>query len=230
MATPRIYADFHNADAQGRLRLNCIGTEEDLASQPENYTRVPGDRGARVVAHGRDPYFSGWTDTLQLNYLHAGCRAAMQDELLRVADRCDGVRCDMAMLLEPDIIERTWGARAHPSDGSPPVKAPFWLEAIARTRARWPRFLFAAEVYWDLEPLLEQRGFDLTYDKRLYDCLIHGDAESVRRLGVGGPCHDGSKSSHTLSIRRRSSSISAKVFSRSLKRDNMRVLLSDVGP
>src|SRR4051794_18141854 len=30
---PRIYADFHNADQQGRLRLNCVGTLEDLARQ-----------------------------------------------------------------------------------------------------------------------------------------------------------------------------------------------------
>jgi hypothetical protein len=30
---PKVYADFHNADAQGRLRLNCIGTTEDLARQ-----------------------------------------------------------------------------------------------------------------------------------------------------------------------------------------------------
>ncbi len=30
---PRIFADFHNADTQGRLRLNCIGTVEDLARQ-----------------------------------------------------------------------------------------------------------------------------------------------------------------------------------------------------
>jgi hypothetical protein len=30
MVAPRIYVDFHNADAQGRLRLNCIGTAEDL--------------------------------------------------------------------------------------------------------------------------------------------------------------------------------------------------------
>ena len=29
----RVFADFHNADVQGRLRLNCIGTVEDLASQ-----------------------------------------------------------------------------------------------------------------------------------------------------------------------------------------------------
>ena len=31
MNQPRVFADFHNADAQGRLRLNCIGTVEDLA-------------------------------------------------------------------------------------------------------------------------------------------------------------------------------------------------------
>ena len=29
----RVFVDFHNADVQGRLRLNCIGTIEDLASQ-----------------------------------------------------------------------------------------------------------------------------------------------------------------------------------------------------
>ncbi len=33
MLKPRIYADFHNADSQGRLRLNCVGTREDLAQQ-----------------------------------------------------------------------------------------------------------------------------------------------------------------------------------------------------
>jgi hypothetical protein len=27
----RIYADFHNADREGRLRLNCVGTIEDLS-------------------------------------------------------------------------------------------------------------------------------------------------------------------------------------------------------
>ncbi len=33
MAKPKVYADFHNADPQGRLRLNCVGTIEDLARQ-----------------------------------------------------------------------------------------------------------------------------------------------------------------------------------------------------
>ena len=33
MNNPRIFADFQNADAKGRLRLNCIGTIEDLSRQ-----------------------------------------------------------------------------------------------------------------------------------------------------------------------------------------------------
>ncbi len=33
MSHPRVFADFHNADSQGRLRLNCVGTIEDLAKQ-----------------------------------------------------------------------------------------------------------------------------------------------------------------------------------------------------
>ncbi|MFB2876629.1 hypothetical protein [Floridanema aerugineum] len=33
MSHPKIFADFHNADEQGRLRLNCVGTIEDLSRQ-----------------------------------------------------------------------------------------------------------------------------------------------------------------------------------------------------
>jgi hypothetical protein len=30
---PKVYADFQNADEQGRLRLNCAGTLADLSRQ-----------------------------------------------------------------------------------------------------------------------------------------------------------------------------------------------------
>lgn len=33
MSLSKVFVDFHNADEQGRLRLNCIGTIEDLARQ-----------------------------------------------------------------------------------------------------------------------------------------------------------------------------------------------------
>jgi hypothetical protein len=152
------------------------GSEADLAREPYNWVRV----GQRIFAHGRDPYFPGWPDTLQLNYFHPGLRAAMRADLLAVARCCDGVRCDMAMLLLPDVFRRTWGLRADPADGTPADERPFWPEAIAAVRQEHPGFTFLAEVYWDLEWTLQQQGFDFTYDKRLYDRLHTGSGASVR--------------------------------------------------
>jgi len=162
------------------------GSEADLAREPQNYARVEragrgkGAQAGTILAYGRDPYFAGWPDTFQLNYRHAGCREAQLVELGAVAERCDGVRCDMAMLLQPEIIKRTWGDRALPRDGLPPRDEAFWPEAIKAIRRRHPEFLFIAEVYWDMEYELQQAGFDLTYDKRLYDRLLAGAAEPVR--------------------------------------------------
>ncbi len=156
------------------------GTEHDLAANPRNYTRVRGRRSEMILAHGRDPYFPGWPDTLQLNYRHPAARRAMIGELSRIAGQCDGVRCDMAMLVQPDVFLRTWGDRAAPLDGSYPVDRPFWPEGIGQVRQQHPHFLFIAEVYWDMEWNLQQEGFDFTYDKRLYDRLRAGSARPVR--------------------------------------------------
>jgi glycosidase len=156
------------------------GTEEDLAREPMNFTRLRAPDGSEILAYGRDPYFAGWPDTLQLNYQHAGCREAMTLQLLDISERCDGVRCDMAMLVQPEVFDRTWGERATPRDGSAPVKAPFWQRAIGRVKQKRPDFLLIAEVYWDMEWELQQEGFDYTYDKSLYDRLRGGYGQSVR--------------------------------------------------
>jgi hypothetical protein len=146
------------------------GTELDLSRAPQNYTWARRKRGDLLLAYGRDPYFSGWPDTLQLNYGNPATQEAMAGELVRIAGQCDGVRCDMAMLVLPDIFERTWGVKAEP----------FWPTATRRVRERVPDFCFMAEVYWDLEWTLQQQGFDYTYDKRLYDRLRDGHARPVR--------------------------------------------------
>ena len=146
------------------------GTELDLQSAPQNYTRVKRTRGDLVLAHGRDPYFPGWPDTLQLDHSVSATQEAMIGELLKIAGQCDGVRCDMAMLVLPDVFERTWGYRAQP----------FWPMATQRIREQVPDFCFMAEVYWDLEWTLQQQGFDYTYDKRLYDRLREGHSRPVR--------------------------------------------------
>jgi glycosidase len=156
------------------------GSEEDLAREPHNYCRVETRSGPRVLAHGRDPYFPGWPDTLQVNYRHPAFREAMLGVLDAVADQCEGLRCDMAMLVLPDVIHRTWGDRARPADGSAAVDDAFWPAAIDRVRRRRPGFVFMAEAYWDLEWTLQQQGFDYTYDKRLYDRLRAQEAGPVR--------------------------------------------------
>lgn len=152
----------------------------DLEREPQNYRLMDTVHGPLVLALGRDPYFSGWPDTMQLNYRHPRLRAAMTEEMLQIARRCDGVRCDMAMLLLPDVIARTWGNRSLPHDGETPIDAPFWPDAIGQVREHHAEFLFMAEVYWDLEWTLQQQGFDYTYDKRLYDRLHRREAAAAR--------------------------------------------------
>jgi Alpha amylase, catalytic domain len=146
------------------------GTEEDLSRAPHNYAWVKRKQDDLVLAHGRDPYFPGWTDTFQLNYGNPLTQKAMIVELLKIARQCDAVRCDMAMLLLPDVFERTWQIQSEP----------FWPKAIHRVHNQYPDFCFMAEVYWDLEWTLQQQGFDYTYDKRLYDRLREGKARPVR--------------------------------------------------
>lgn len=49
MTKPLIYADFNNADPQGRLRLNCVGTIEDLSRQG-----VCLQEGMRLILHDEE--------------------------------------------------------------------------------------------------------------------------------------------------------------------------------
>ena len=146
------------------------GSEEDLAKSPENYSRVETGRGSRILAHGRDPNFPGWPDTVQLNYANPSLQVAQLAELASIAEKCDGLRCDMAMLQLPEVFQRSWGL----------MLAPFWPKAIKAVRQVRPEFTFLAEAYWDLEWELQQQGFDYCYDKRLYDRLRTADAPSIR--------------------------------------------------
>jgi hypothetical protein len=128
-----------------------------------------------VCACGRDPYFPAWPDVLQLNAFEHGLRQAVIETLTSIATQCDGVRCDMAMLLLNQVFERTWGDRAGQR-----LSTEYWEDVIPPVKKAHPNFQFMAEAYWDLEWELQQKGFDFCYDKRLYDRLEHENAESVR--------------------------------------------------
>ena len=152
------------------------GTDDDLEKYPQNYSRFKSDHGNLILAYGRDPFFAGWPDTVQLDYSNPATVEAMLSVLLRISDQCDGVRCDMAMLILPEVFERTWDRRAQP----------FWPIAIKTVREKVPDFCFMAEVYWDMEWTMQQQGFDYTYDKRLYDRLCEGNARAVREHFYAG--------------------------------------------
>ena len=123
------------------------------------FVEIYGDK--KVLANGRDPNFPCWEDTLQLNYSNECMQDSMKKQLSKIASLCDGVRCDMAMLILPDIFKNTWGKCAEP----------FWNDAIEQVRKKHPKFLFLAEVYWGREYELQQAGFDFVYDKEFYDRL-----------------------------------------------------------
>jgi hypothetical protein len=177
----RLMLDFipnHTARDHPWLTLHpdyyIAGSEDQLLSQPFNFGLAP--KGNKILAFGRDPYFQGWSDTFQLNYSNPQLQAAMREELYKLATICDGVRCDMAMLILPEVFHSTWGIEIQP----------FWPETIQRMRAQRPDFTFIAEVYWDLEWTLQEQGFDFTYDKRLYDRLVQQEARPLREHLLAG--------------------------------------------
>jgi Alpha amylase, catalytic domain len=177
---------------------NHVGMDHPwVRSRPEFFVQAPSERpdffreetarGPRWLAHGKDPYFPGWTDTAQLDYRKPALHAAMGELLRSVAARCDGVRCDMAMLMLNDIFGRTWQQYPAELEGSSGPAQEFWVEAVRGVKEQHPGFLFLAEVYWGLEWRLQALGFDYTYDKTLYERLLSRDAAGVQAhlLGLG---------------------------------------------
>lgn len=49
MSVSGVFVDFHNADEQGRLRLNCIGAIKDLARQQAEL-----ENGQPLILYGED--------------------------------------------------------------------------------------------------------------------------------------------------------------------------------
>ena len=156
------------------------GSADDARSDPASFIETSG----AVFACGRDPFFPAWPDVLQLNALAPGLRQAAIGTVSDIATQCDGVRCDMAMLMLSAIFARTWASRA----GASPADD-YWQLLIPAVKKANCEFKFIAEAYWDQEWELTQQGFDYCYDKKLYDRLERGDAENVRLHLLADPSY-----------------------------------------
>lgn len=145
-------------------------SEADFRADPYTYFR----RADKFFAHGKDPYFPAWSDTVQVNYNSPAAHKFMKNRLLQVAEYSDGVRCDMAMLILPDVFQNTWASTISP--GQPD----FWTDAIDEVKSKDPDFIFIAEAYWDTEWRLHLMGFDYTYDKKLLDFIVRDQINNLK--------------------------------------------------
>ena len=140
-------------------------------------------KSGEVIAFGRDPYFPPWNDTAQLDYSSEALRSQMIGVLKRISRYADGVRCDMAMLLLRDCFRQLWYPLEPDSSFDQRMPGQFWDEAISKVKKANPNFKFIAEAYWDKESQLSGLGFDLCYEKKLYDALVARDlGRALERL------------------------------------------------
>jgi Alpha amylase, catalytic domain len=147
-----------------------LGVGKEFFNRDPHTFFQPFESEKAYFAHGRDPFFPAWQDTIQINFFSIDARTFLCNVLINLTKMCDGVRCDMAMLPLNNVFKNTWGTLL-PSYGFEIPKTEFWAEAIRKVKEVRPDFLFIAETYWDLEWNLQQLGFDYTYDKKLTDRL-----------------------------------------------------------
>ena len=153
-----------------------IHTDRNAAfREPDTYVTA----GDYSIAMGRDPNSAPWPDVLQMNAFSPGYREATIETLGRIASMSDGVRCDMAMLMLDDVVQRTWGQLA-----GEPLASTYWQQVTRAVREQYPDYMFMAECYWDTERTLIGQGFDYCYDKTLYDYLVASNPAAAKEYLV----------------------------------------------
>lgn len=179
----KLFLDFVPNHFHAESSLIDIVPDIFLNVNEETYQRDPHTfykpfEDGRVLAHGRDPFFPAWLDTAQINYYAPSAREFMINNLQKIAAMCDGVRCDMSILVLNNVFQNTWGGALEVSGYKKP-ETEFWPEAISSVKNEHPEFIFLAEAYWDLEFTLQQLGFDYTYDKKLTDRLAVNHIQGI---------------------------------------------------
>jgi hypothetical protein len=169
----KLILDFipNHFNAESKL----ISSNPDLFLQADEELLNSGDAtffttDDKIFAHGKDPYFDAWQDTVQVNYFNTAAYDYLTDILLNLTELCDGIRCDMAMLPLLQVFESTWDNVIRKMNYTRPAHE-FWESAIKSVKDKRKDFIFIAEAYWGIEHEIQNLGFDYTYDKRLTDRL-----------------------------------------------------------
>ena len=135
---PRLRPEPHGAGPSlGRPSTPTSSSRGRRSSWPRSRRTTAASRprpAARILAYGRDPYFAGWPDTLQLNYGNPALQEAMLGELR-------GSRGSAT------ASAATWRCSSCPTSsrgpgGSPPpvlARATAAVRARSRASCSWPR-------------------------------------------------------------------------------------------
>ena len=150
-----------------------LGSQQDFERNPSSFYKVDTKEGGHYLALAKDPYYPPWKDVAQLNHFNPAMRAAQIADLQTIAQHCDGIRCDMAMLHLHDIFGNNWAQ--YLGAWKAPQKE-FWTEV----HDALPGLILLAEAYWGTEPRLLDLGFSYTYDKELYNSVRDGNLGDVR--------------------------------------------------
>ena len=181
----KLILDFvpnHFSTGTSLLKTNpeiFLSVSKEVYERDTNTFFRPDESVDKYFAHGRDPFFPAWLDTVQVNFYSQQAREYHCGTLKKLTSLCDGVRCDVAMLALNNVFKNTWGGALSQKYSSGNLDE-FWHTAISTLKSIRSDFIFIAETYWDLEWDLQQLGFDYTYDKKLTDKLRFGNAKAVR--------------------------------------------------
>jgi len=151
------------------------GTSKNYQDEEDNdksYKKI----GSNIYALARDPKYKPWNDVLQLNIFSDDLRKAQINLLDEIAVQCDGVRCDMAMLMLSEIFSATWKEQLN----TYPTHE-YWQQIIQATKKKYPNFIFIAECYWNTQDKLIELGFDYCYDKEFSDYLFNDEINLFRQ-------------------------------------------------
>ena len=135
------------------------------------------NNNSKQFLYGKDPNFGSWCDTVQIDYSNPKTHVFMTQKFEYLASLCDGVRCDMAMLIESEIFQKTWSELLKKSI---PTYQSFWQTTTVKIKKLYPNFVFIAEVYWNMEEQMLKNGFDFVYNKEFLDSLVHQNFDQLQ--------------------------------------------------
>lgn len=171
MDAPEIKSHPEYYIRKGRLKSKIKLTEEDnkYIYNGKKIEKIPKEEkyDKNGFAYGRGLGVKHpWKDVRQYDYSNKELWKFQLNNLKKIAQCCDGIRCDVAWLMISDIFKRCFKTMND-------TKEEFWTFAISEIRKIYPNIIFIAEVFgkkW-ISDFLLQCGFNFVYDIEPYDIL-----------------------------------------------------------